>query len=89
MSERAPFVPTHRLRDAIPELRLAAGTLLRQINPYAGDRFDHLMMLDEDDWNRRRQPWILTPADVEPLDCWPVERQKRMDAIAKRAGWGK
>lgn len=82
--QRKPFVPTHRLREAIPSLRLKKGTLLRQINPFAGGRWDHLMMMDATDWRDRRKPWLLLSDDVEPLECWPAERQKMIDAIGSR-----
>ena len=77
-----PFVATHKLKHDIPQLKLKAGTLLRQINPFAGDRpLDHLWCLDEDDWTHCRLPWIFLPSHVESLDNWPEERQKMIDNI--------
>lgn len=88
MGKRGPFVPTHRLRDAVHSL--PAGTLLRQINPFADGRRDHRWFLDEGDWNRgSRDPWILVEDEVEPLEAWPAIRQQMIDEIADRAGWNR
>lgn len=82
MRRRRPFVPTHRVARDLGLLGLPQGTLVRQVNPFAGDRAnDHLQMLDEGDWHRGGDPWILTPADVEALPCWEEEREEMIDRI--------
>lgn len=83
-----PFVPTHRLRNDIPELDLKAGTLLRQINPFAGERpDDHLMMLEEH--NHPSDYWIFLPQEVEALPEWPAIREEMFDWIGERARWSR
>lgn len=75
------FVPTHVLKADIPQLRLKAGTPLRQRNPFAGDRPDDVLrMVEEGD--HPGNPWLLTPGDVTPLPEWPEIRRAMMDDIA-------
>jgi hypothetical protein len=84
MSEKPPFVPTHRLKRDIPALKLKAGTLVRQINPFAGSGpNDQLMCLEEGD----RTPWLFVPDEVEPLPDWPRIRDEMIKQIGERAGW--
>lgn len=76
------FVPTHRLLEDIPQLRLTAGMLMRQINPFG---YDILHMLDENDWNRRSQnAWLLHASQFEPLPDWPTIRQEMIERIMRR-----
>lgn len=82
---RSPFVPTHRLAEDIPELKLRKGEPVRQLNPFAGERaLDQLLCATAADWYGRRQPWIFVPANLEPLPEWPSERRRMIDAITRK-----
>ena len=76
------FVPTHRLVVDIPELKLSKGTLMRQVNPFAGPPDDDLLCFTEDDYKRNcKEPWVMLPQHLEPLESWPAIRQEMMDDI--------
>ncbi len=82
-----PFVPTHKLRQDIPQLNLTAGTPVRQINPFAdgkGCRSDCMCYTKEDWENGCRTPWLFIDMDIEPLPEWPAIQQEMIDAIAGR-----
>jgi len=77
-----PFVPTHKLKDDIPALRLKKGLLLRQINPFATGYYDHRLMKTERDWYEHASPWILTEADLEELlDCEKIMQEMRNEIL--------
>jgi hypothetical protein len=77
-----PFVPTHQLKDDIPALKLKAGTLIRQINPFADGRWDHRWCLEEKD--HPGNPWIFVSDELVPLPDWPRLQQEMIDQIGKR-----
>lgn len=84
MARRGPFIPTHRLKFDYPGFTmLYQGMEVRQINPFAGARdADHCHCLDADDWARGgHEPWVFSPAELDPLPCWPEERAKMTEAI--------
>lgn len=76
------FEPTHELADDIPELRLKKGTRVRQINPFADDKYAHRMCLEEGD--HPSNPWIFVEAELIPLPEWPAIRRRMIDRITAK-----
>ncbi len=79
---RPPFKATHILKESIPQLRLRKGMPLRQINPM-GDK--ERLCYTQEEWERNcRQPWILHPAQLEPLPDWEIQQRQMIDDICAR-----
>lgn len=84
MGRKGPFVPTHRVKvDQGSITSLSVGTLVRQINPFAGSDSE-LYCLDATDWVEGGPPWYLFASDLEPLDNWPEEREKMRKNILSK-----
>lgn len=76
---------THKLIDDIPQLNLKKGTLLRQINPFAGyGSLDECLCLDENDIKEgRRTPWVFYPSSIDPLPEWELIRKEMIKEICE------
>lgn len=77
---RSSFVPTHKLKENIPELKLVKGMLLRQVNPF-GER--DLLCYTQEEWEQGCcHPWILSPGDIEPLPEWKSIQKEMIKDIS-------